>query len=914
MVANAPITADKPLIPTPATQPLKSAGYEPSKPPATVPYSAGSSYGPVHKKETLWSIAVKFSKERDASVEQTLMAIYEANPYAFHRNNVFGLLSGETLQIPDKAEVAKLSREEAIAVYNLQKKAWKNGVTLNSPDVIAPTAKASVLPPAVAVVIPEKVSKPAMPTVNIADNQPKEVTAESLKNPETSKETVVPTSEDDSLLDKVTALEKQLKATKKALASKEKQIDEIKSAQVAPAATTEPVVAPIEVAKPVEAIKPIESVVVPVVPVEVTKQVVKLETINPIVPFESVNSAAPLEAIKLAAPIEVIKPAEVAKPPVEALKPVTPTPVEAVKPVPPTPVEAVKPVTPTPVEANPVVPPEPESIEELVSLDSFPLIVGGGVAALVSVLGFIWWRKRKKAMETPIYPPSILVKNENQGISSTIDNDGGLGDGWNAFNPDNTQNEGESVFGNDWTNINIDEDQNDIDPISEADVYLAYGRYQQAEELMRDAIKEQPNRDECKLKLLELFYASENRDAFEVYVGELVSEGKKGDTDFWEKVVEMGSEICPDSISFSSGGNVGKATSDPALESDLPSLAKEETGFNSAENNVVVDKQYDNKDDFESVDLTDSAEPQLDNNDDFESFDFNDFAVDDSKTEAVDAAPVAAAIDSKDDFESFDFDDFALDSKTEVADIEPVAPAIDSKNDFESFDFDDFALDSKPEAADIAPVAVAIDTKDDFESFDFDGFALDSKPEAADIAPVAAAIDTKDDFESFDFDDFALDSKTEVADVAPVAVAIDTKDDFESFDFDDFALDSKPEVADVVPVAAAIDTKDDFESFDFDLSAKSGEAKELDDFDIANSDIDFDFDLDMPATALDGQKGNFGVPELTDMDEFETKLDLARAYIDMGDAQAARDIAEEVLKKGTAEQKKLAESILDILK
>ena len=143
----------------------------------------------------------------------------------------------------------------------------------------------------------------------------------------------------------------------------------------------------------------------------------------------------------------------------------------------------------------------------------------------------------------------------------------------------------------------------------------------------------------------------------------------------------------------------------------------------------------------------------------------------------------------------------------------------------------------------------------------------------------------------------------------------DTKDDFESFDFDDFALNSKTEAADVVePVATATDTKSDFESFDFDLSAKSGEAKELDEFDVANSDIDFDFDFDMPVTALDGQKSNFGAPELTEMDEFETKLDLARAYIDMGDAQAARDIAEEVLKKGTTEQKKLAESILDVLK
>jgi pilus assembly protein FimV len=50
------------------------------------------------------------------------------------------------------------------------------------------------------------------------------------------------------------------------------------------------------------------------------------------------------------------------------------------------------------------------------------------------------------------------------------------------------------------------------------------------------------------------------------------------------------------------------------------------------------------------------------------------------------------------------------------------------------------------------------------------------------------------------------------------------------------------------------------------------------------------------------------------MDALETKLDLAKAYIEMGDAEAARDITEEVLKNGTAEQKKTAETILERLK
>ena len=49
------------------------------------------------------------------------------------------------------------------------------------------------------------------------------------------------------------------------------------------------------------------------------------------------------------------------------------------------------------------------------------------------------------------------------------------------------------------------------------------------------------------------------------------------------------------------------------------------------------------------------------------------------------------------------------------------------------------------------------------------------------------------------------------------------------------------------------------------------------------------------------------------MDEFETKIDLAKAYVDMGDAEAAKSIAEEVLNKGSKEQKAAAQAILDQL-
>jgi len=68
------------------------------------------------------------------------------------------------------------------------------------------------------------------------------------------------------------------------------------------------------------------------------------------------------------------------------------------------------------------------------------------------------------------------------------------------------------------------------------------------------------------------------------------------------------------------------------------------------------------------------------------------------------------------------------------------------------------------------------------------------------------------------------------------------------------------------------------------------------------------------SSAIDAQHDlDDGVSDLTDMDELETKIDLAKAYIDMGDSDAAKSIAEEVLEKGNEEQKKAAQDIIDQL-
>ena len=48
-------------------------------------------------------------------------------------------------------------------------------------------------------------------------------------------------------------------------------------------------------------------------------------------------------------------------------------------------------------------------------------------------------------------------------------------------------------------------DTNDVDPIAEAEVYMAYGRDAQAEEILKDAISKEPKRYELHLKLLEMY-------------------------------------------------------------------------------------------------------------------------------------------------------------------------------------------------------------------------------------------------------------------------------------------------------------------------------------------------------------------------------------------------------------------------
>jgi len=111
--------------------------------------------------------------------------------------------------------------------------------------------------------------------------------------------------------------------------------------------------------------------------------------------------------------------------------------------------------------------------------------------------------------------------------------------------------------------------EGDIDPIVEADVYLAYRRYQQAEALIQNALAKQPGSQDLQAKLLEIYYASKNAESFQK-VAQSLYEGIGADDEnaLWQRILPMGRELCPDHTLFNPSGAAGGTAGKSALFSE----------------------------------------------------------------------------------------------------------------------------------------------------------------------------------------------------------------------------------------------------------------------------------------------------------------------------------------------------------
>lgn len=217
----------------------------------------------------------------------------------------------------------------------------------------------------------------------------------------------------------------------------------------------------------------------------------------------------------------------------------------------PAPAPQVKKAVPPPVEE-----PAANWYDELLENPIY-WTAGAGVVVLG---GLLWWmvaggRLRRKKISAPA-TDSIITGGELQptGVAGAAATGGVV-------------NTGDTSFLTDFSQAGLAEiDTHDVDPIAEADVYMAYGRDAQAEEILKEALNKTPDSHEIRLKLLEIYAARKNVTAFETVAGELYAAlgGQTGTV--WDKAVEMGRSIDPQNPLYGGGqpGPVGAAEAAPA--------------------------------------------------------------------------------------------------------------------------------------------------------------------------------------------------------------------------------------------------------------------------------------------------------------------------------------------------------------
>ncbi len=114
--------------------------------------------------------------------------------------------------------------------------------------------------------------------------------------------------------------------------------------------------------------------------------------------------------------------------------------------------------------------------------------------------------------------------------------------------------------------INLDAN----DPLAEADFHLAYGLYDEAALLLKQAADKNPTRVELRAKLAEVYFAAGKPDEFRK-----TAEGLKNQVPAaqWSKLAIMGQQLCPDVAAFKdAGGAITTADVDLSFD-DIPALS-----------------------------------------------------------------------------------------------------------------------------------------------------------------------------------------------------------------------------------------------------------------------------------------------------------------------------------------------------
>ena len=532
--------AVEPVAPVRAeAAPARAARNQRSLPTAEGPKAGGDTYT-VRRGDTLSKIAKEYKPE-NVSLEQMLVALFRSNESAFDGKNMNRLRSGQILTIPpvDQAATTATEAKQVVRVQATDWRAYRDRLAATAPTTEA-GEKPQVAGGKITTAVEEKgaAAQAGKDQLRVSREAGKAAAGAAPGAAAGAAVAEDAAAKDRALRDanaRVASLEKSLQDMQKAVELKSQALSNLQKqaeAAKAPKASEAPKTEPAKIATG------------PVTPPQATKAAPQATTPAP----PTVIPPAPTGVSPATVTPPAVVPPPVAAPPAAAVPPTKAPETKAPEAKAP---EAKAPETKapeakapeaktatTPVKAAKAPATEPSFLDELIGNTPTWAIGAGALGILALIAGLIAARRRK----TTKFEDSIISGTDIKTNTVFGSTGGGLG--------------------------NIDTDE--VDPIAEAEVYLAYGRDAQAEEILKEALKKDPQRQEIYLKLLEIHAQHNKPSAFETVASELYSvSGGQGEV--WQKAMALGRQLDPNNPLFAEAG--GTAAFAAAVAADTEHAA-----------------------------------------------------------------------------------------------------------------------------------------------------------------------------------------------------------------------------------------------------------------------------------------------------------------------------------------------------
>ncbi len=787
----------------------------------------GGAYGPIKKGDVLWNIADDVSAGTSYGTNQVMVAIFMQNPDAFMQNNMNLIRVGKTLKIPSDEEISAITRSAAQKEMRVQMEEWqryKDGLAGSRKiaksevrDVTSETA-----PEAVKTDTSSK--KQAAEAVSTTETDVLEIVRAKVEGAETSG-TGASIKDSASYESEISAYKENISMLEESLASSELERKELS-----------------------------ERIILLEEQIDKANKLIDMQNTNLARMQSQGQQAEPTAAAKEAMP----ETAMLSAPDISPIQPVAPTTqkpqvtakTEVVKQPPATksaPVaekKAAKPrVTAKPAEEKGML----ASIVDTVT-SSWVTMMGAGLALLLIVVGiFVVLRRRRSIAE---FEDSIISGTAVLDIST-------------AETTQPAETSSETSFLSDFVpgmgNMQADE----VDPLAEAEVYMAYGRDEQAEEVLKEAVSKNPDRHELKLKLLEIYQGRKDVSSFETLAEELYPADGKVPMSVWSKVAEMGKIVNPDN---------------PLFQGDIK---------------VQEDTLFGDKNRKEDVELSDLLDADTVENEEISAADTEELTEQEEEiTEEMFSGTDTGDLEA---MEGLGLDDDTQEIPEQKLAGEENIEDLDTKNKADEFPVpDEEVLDL--DLGDFTP-----DEAHETDTLDLDSINLDLEQLE------------EDSEESEELEKAKIDLNLEGIDLEMDDISDDTSEDLEAqleaIEDIDLDLESEESSKDVDVMGEG--TKIESDTTETSLQDETLEFADLGDLTLADTDIDAGIAKSQSVAAESSSE----MPESANetWDEAGTKLDLARAYMEMDDKESAHSILEEVAKEGTEDQKNEARDLISQL-